>query len=393
MIFLIQQLFVNFGMKFPHAFTYTSTRMVMASLTGLLLSILCGPFFIRKLYELKIGQTIRTEDCPLLGQLHEKKRDTPTMGGILIIISMILALFLWMDFSSIFTWILLFSTIWLGFIGGVDDYYKLKHKDTRGLSGRKKLLYQGLLALFIGLFLLSPSIQNGVSEFLGLQPPQIKVDGVQQIPAAEFYQRIYAPFFKEPIIYAAGALASFLFIVFVIVGSSNAVNLTDGLDGLAAGCLVMAAAPLALLAFVSNHSDLSQYLNIPYIEGSGEIAVYLSAFMGACIGFLWYNSHPAQVFMGDTGSLSLGGILGVSAVLLQRELFLGLVGGIFVAETLSVILQVGSFKLRNKKRIFLCTPLHHHFEYKGWAESKVVIRFWIIALLLALIGVGSLKFQ
>lgn len=393
MIFLIQQFLVHIGIKVPHAFTYTSTRMVLASLTGLLLSILCGPFFIKKLYELKIGQTIRTEDCPLLGQLHEKKKDTPTMGGILIIISMVVALFLWMDFSSIFTWILLFSTIWLGMIGGVDDYFKLKHKDTRGLSGRKKLLYQGILGLLIGLFLLSPTIQNGVSEWIGLQAPQIKVDGMQSIPAAEFYQRIYAPFFKDPLIYAAGGVVSLLFILFVVVGSSNAVNLTDGLDGLAAGCLVMAAAPLALLAFMSNHSDLSLYLNIPYIEGSGEIAVYLSAFMGACIGFLWYNSHPAQVFMGDTGSLSLGGILGVSAVLLQRELFLGLVGGIFVAETLSVILQVGSYKLRNKKRIFLCTPLHHHFEYKGWAESKVVIRFWIIALLLALIGVGALKFQ
>lgn len=393
MIFLLHHFLSSWGIRVPHAFTYTSTRMILAALTGLLFSILCGPYFIKKLYEMKIGQTIRTEDCPLLGQLHEKKKDTPTMGGILIILSLIISLVLWMDLSSLFTWILFASTLWLGWIGGIDDYYKLKHRDTRGLSGRMKLLFQGLLASLIALFLLSSSAQEKVSELIGVQPPQIKVEGVQQIPAPEFYQRIYAPFFKEPVIYAAGGVLSFLFIVFVIVGSSNAVNLTDGLDGLAAGCLVMAAAPLALLGFVSNNSDLSQYLNIPYIEGSGEIAIYLSGFMGACIGFLWYNSHPAQVFMGDTGSLSLGGILGVSAVLLQRELLLGLVGGIFVAETLSVILQVGSFKLRNKKRIFLCTPLHHHFEYKGWAESKVVIRFWIIALLLALIGVASLKFQ
>ena len=393
MILLLQQWLMEFGVRLPHAFAYTSTRMILAALTSLMFSIFCGPYFIRKLYEMKIGQTIRTEDCPLLGQLHEKKKDTPTMGGILILISLTLSLFLWMDLTSLFTWILLVSTVWLGWVGGVDDYFKLKYKDTRGLSGRKKLLFQGILGTVIALILLSPELQHGLGEFLGLQTPQIKVEGGQQIPAADFYQRIYVPFFKEPWIYAAGALVSFLLIVFVVVGASNAVNLTDGLDGLASGCLVMAAAPFALLAFVSNHSDLSSYLNIPYIEGSGEIAVYLSAFMGACIGFLWYNSHPAQVFMGDTGSLSLGGILGVSAVLLQRELLLALVGGIFVAETLSVILQVGSFKLRNKKRIFLCTPLHHHFEYKGWAETKVVIRFWIVSLLLALIGVASLKFQ
>jgi len=181
--------------------------------------------------------------------------------------------------------------------------------------------------------------------------------------------------------------------MFVVTGASNAVNLTDGLDGLAAGCLMMVATCLALFAFLSNHVLLASYLNILYIEGSGEIAIYLSALVGACIGFLWYNGHPAQMFMGDTGSLALGGIIGVTAVLLKREMLLGIVGGVFVAEALSVILQVGSYKLRNKKRIFLCTPLHHHFEYKGWPETKVVTRFWIVGLLLAMLGVASLKFQ
>ena len=184
-----------------------------------------------------------------------------------------------------------------------------------------------------------------------------------------------------------------IFVVFIITGSSNAVNLTDGLDGLAAGCLLMVSGVLALFAFLSNHIEIARYLNILYIEGSGEIAIYLFALMGACLGFLWFNGHPAQIFMGDTGSLALGGVIGLAAVLLRRELLLGIVGGIFVIETLSVILQVSSYKLRNRKRIFLCTPLHHHFEYKGWPETKVVMRFWIVGLILAIIGIVSLKLQ
>jgi phospho-N-acetylmuramoyl-pentapeptide-transferase len=211
----------------------------------------------------------------------------------------------------------------------------------------------------------------------------------------EYVSRIYLPFIKEPVLILSGAslLLIAFFIFFVITGSSNAVNLTDGLDGLAAGCLIMVAGVLSLFAFVSNHFDIARYLNILYIEGSGEIAIYLFAMIGACLGFLWYNGHPAQVFMGDTGSLTLGGILGVSAVLLKREFLLGVVGGIFVAEAVSVIVQVLSYRLRQKKRVFLCAPLHHHFEYKGWPETKVVVRFWIIGLLLAIIGVASLKFQ
>lgn len=386
----------SLGVKWPHVFSYTSTRMVLAALTSLLFSIFVGPYFIRKLYELKIGQTIRSEDCPLLGQLHEKKKDTPTMGGILMLSSMVLALVLWMDLHSIFTWILLFVTACMGVLGGRDDYLKLKYKNTKGLPGKKKLLFQGLAAALIATYLLSSSLQHFLQDSFSLTAPLIKVEESHQlipVKASEFYQSLYLPFLRGPLIAQMGVLLSFLLILFVIVGSSNAVNLTDGLDGLAAGCLTMAAMPFAIIAFISNHSDLSLYLNLPYIDGSGEIAVYLSAFIGACIGFLWYNSHPAQVFMGDTGSLSLGAVLGTSAVLMNKPVLLAIVGGVFVAETLSVILQVGSYRLRNKQRIFLCTPLHHHFEYKGWAESKVVIRFWIIALLLALIGMASLKFQ
>ena len=225
--------------------------------------------------------------------------------------------------------------------------------------------------------------------------PSINSSFSHLISLKEYASRLYIPFFKESLVTASGwgviFMAFFFFIV--ITGSSNAVNLTDGLDGLAAGCLIMVAGALAVVAFVSNHLEIARYLNILYVEGSGEIAIYLSALIGACLGFLWYNGYPAQVFMGDTGSLTLGGIIGVSAVLLKREFLLGIVGAIFVAEALSVILQVASYRLRNKKRIFLCAPLHHHFEYKGWPETKVVIRFWIVGLLFAIIGIASLKFQ
>jgi phospho-N-acetylmuramoyl-pentapeptide-transferase len=211
----------------------------------------------------------------------------------------------------------------------------------------------------------------------------------------EYSAQYYIPFLKDPVLTlkGIGLVIAFIFILFVITGTSNAVNLTDGLDGLAAGCLIMVSVVLALFAFISNNIELSRYLNILYIEESGEIAVYLLSLTGACMGFLWYNGYPAQVFMGDTGSLSLGGVLGVSAILLRREFLLAIIGGIFVIEALSVILQVGSYKLRNKKRVFLCAPLHHHFEYKGWPETKVVLRFWIVSLLLAMVGIASLKFQ
>ena len=411
-LLLMQFLHERFGVKIPMVFTYTSTRMMLAALTALVISIFLGPRFIKKLYELKIGQTIRTEDCPLLGQLHEKKKDTPTMGGILILFSMVIALLLWMDLTHIYTLMMLITTLSLGFMGGRDDYLKLKYKNTKGLAGKKKLIFQVALGAFIAAYFLVPPLAESLHVGDWFVPPVVKEQVAlkvhtdpsinnqtalvqKSLSLPEFASRIYIPFVKEPLFALSGflTLLAALFIIFVITGSSNAVNLTDGLDGLAAGCLILVAVCLAFIAFISNNIDLASYLNILYIEGAGEIAIYLSAFAGACLGFLWYNGYPAQVFMGDTGSLTLGGILGVSAVILRREALLGIVGGIFVAEALSVIIQVASFRLRNKKRVFLCAPLHHHFEYKGWPETKVVIRFWIVGLLLALIGLASLKFQ
>ncbi len=402
--FVIEWLKYYLSVKLPQVFIYTSTRMILAALTSLLIAIFLGPWFIRKLYELKIGQTIRTDECPLLGQLHHKKQDTPTMGGILIIFSMLVSLILWMDLTSVFTLMLFITTVYLALLGGRDDYLKLKYKNTKGLAGRYKLLFQGFLGLMIAAYFLVPGISDALHVGDWFKPPEIKhaltVRGeplhyMVPMSLANYAGSVYFPFVKDPLFIATGAglIFTLFFIIFTIVGASNAVNLTDGLDGLAAGCLTMVAMCLALFAFVANNVDLANYLNILYIEGSSEIAVYLSALAGACLGFLWYNGFPAQVFMGDIGSLTLGGVLGVSAVLLKRELLLGLIGGIFVAEALSVILQVLSYKYRDKKRIFLCAPLHHHFEYKGWPETKVVLRFWIIALILALIGLGSLKFQ
>lgn len=400
MLYLLLKHLSQLGMKVPVAFVYSSTRMMLAALTSLFLSIFLGPRFIKKLYELKTGQSIRVEECPMLAQLHEKKKNTPTMGGILILCSMLISLLLWMDLTSSFTLILFVTTLWLGSVGGIDDYLKLKHKNSRGLNPKSKLFFQLLLAAIIGVYALSPSVSSKIKTGYWFAPPEAKehIEKTKPVVATnlttvEYMTQYYVPFFKDPIFILKSGFLAFLITLFIIVGSSNAVNLTDGLDGLAAGCVVMVSLVLGLVAFLSNNIEMARYLNILYIEGSGEIAIYLFAVIGACLGFLWYNGYPAQVFMGDTGSLALGGVLGVAAILLRRELLFGLVGGVFVAETLSVILQVGSYKLRDKKRIFLCTPLHHHFEYKGWPETKVVLRFWIISLILAVIGVASLKLQ
>jgi phospho-N-acetylmuramoyl-pentapeptide-transferase len=408
-LLIIDYLREVWGIKSPAVFTYYSTRMLLAALTSLLFSVFLGPFFIRKLYELKIGQTIRKEECPLLGKLHEKKQNTPTMGGILILFSMLTSMFLWMDLTHIFTLILFVTTVFLGLIGGRDDYLKLKYKNTKGMSAKKKLFFQALLSFGVASYFLILPINESLEMGKWFKPPVIKENvalKANEMPAEtsntahhltlkEYASRIYFPFYKEPIVILKGfaVIFSAFLMFFVITGSSNATNLTDGLDGLAAGSLILVAGCLSVIAFVSNHLQIANYLNILYIEGSGEIGIYLCALIGACLGFLWFNSYPAQVFMGDTGSLTLGGIIGVSAVLLRREFLLGLIGGVLVAEALSVILQVLSYRYRNKKRIFLCAPLHHHFEYMGWPETKVVIRFWIVGLLLAIIGLASLKFQ
>lgn len=401
MIYWLQEyLRTDLGVHVPSVFGYTSTRVILAAMTSLLFCLFSGPFFIRKLYELKIGQPIREADGFLLGDLHKNKKNTPTMGGILMIASTLLSMLLWMDLKSPFTLILFLTTVVLGLLGGYDDYLKLRHKNTKGLSARKKLIIQLAWALIVASYLQIPSVSTGLEKAIGIQPPDVKefisdVKLSHHLTLTDYSSRIYVPFFKEPIFIFSGLglVLMWGFYAFVIVGASNAVNLTDGLDGLATGLCMFVAGALGTFAFLANNQDLAHYLNILYVEGSGELAIFMAAICGACLGFLWFNCHPAQVFMGDIGSLTLGGILGVTAVLLKREFFLGLVGAIFVAEALSVIMQVASYKLRDKKRIFLCAPLHHHFEYKGWPESKVVIRFWIIGLLLSLFGLASMKFQ
>lgn len=401
LLFLFDFLREYLGWKVPSVFEYCSTRMALSAISSLLLTIICGKFFIKKLYEMKVGERIRTEHCPLLGELHRNKADTPTMGGILILFSILASLLLWMNLQSPFTLILFATTIIAGSLGGYDDYYKLRYKSKKGLAAKKKLLIQGLLGAGVALYLLWPAFAESLHAKKWFIPPHAKEvvshgDKPIDLTARDYAARLYVPFVKTPVWQAKTALALLgmvILIAFVITGASNAVNLTDGLDGLATGTVMLASLAFALIAFVSNNLDLSSYLNILYIEGSSEIAIYLAAVAGATLGFLWYNGYPAQVFMGDTGSLTLGAILGVSAVLLKRELLLGIIGGVFVIEALSVILQVGSYKLRNKKRIFLIAPLHHHFEYKGWHETKVVVRFWILSLLLAMVGIASLKFQ
>ncbi len=395
-LFLLQ--WMEKVMHVPAAFAYSSTRMLLAALTALVLTIGLGPLFIRKLYEQKFRQPIRKEACPLLGKLHSKKENTPTMGGGLMLLAIAAALLLWMDLKNSFTLVLFFALMSFAVIGGIDDYLKLKWRSARGLKSRWKSLFQLLVAAAIASYLFVPQVTNFLHRKSYFTPPTAKECFTQEVKVLTLQQysgQYFIPFYKNPLLILSGTGLAFAFLmtVFVIVGSSNAVNLTDGLDGLAAGCIVLVSGVIAAFAFLSNNAAIAEYLNILYIEGSGEIAIFLSAIFGAALGFLWYNGHPAQVFMGDIGSLCLGGLLGTASVLLRREFLLALVGGIFVVEALSVILQVASFRLRNKKRLFLCAPLHHHFEYKGWNEVKVVTRFWIVGLLLALVGLISLRLQ
>lgn len=391
LILFLKFILMHSAWKVPTFFFYSSTRMLLAAVFSLLLTIWLGPRFIKKLYELKIGQSIRMQECPLLGKLHEKKKDTPTMGGVLILTSMAISTLLWMDLGSIYTWILLLSMLFFGFIGGIDDYLKLKYKNTKGLHGKKKMKWQILFSVLLCLYFFVPQVAQFFDMFI---PQPFAKDGYINLSLQETMGRLYLPFLKEPLLVATGigTILLAVFFIFVICGSSNAVNLTDGLDGLAAGCLVMVASVLAAIAFLSNNQQIAHYLHILYLQESGEIAIFLCGMVGACLGFLWFNGYPAQVFMGDTGSLSLGAILGISAILLRKEFLFAIAGGVFVIEALSVILQVGSYRLR-KKRIFLISPLHHHFEYKGWPETKIVLRFWIISLLLAFFAMISIKLQ
>lgn len=383
------------GIKVPTLFFYASTRMIFASMFGLGLTVLLGRTFIKKLYELKIGHTVRVSDVAVLAAQYQKNTSVPSMGGLLFITTILISGILWMDFRSAFTAILFLTIVWMGAIGFSDDLAKIKKQKSFGISGRAKFLLQVLFSLLLSLYLFSPMVTerlNGVTAPAAKE--RIHEGEIKKLTTKEYASHYYIPFCKKPIIVSGfGVVIAILLTLFVITGSTNAVNLTDGLDGLATGLALFVAMVLAIVAFLSNNIEISNYLNILYIEGSGEIAIFLCTLMGALLGFLWFNGYPAQIFMGDTGSLALGGILGVSAVLLRREFLYAIVGGVFVLETLSVILQVFSFRYRKGKRIFLCAPIHHHFQMKGWHEMKVVIRFWMIGLLLALIGLASLKIQ
>ena len=406
MILLIMHFFRQFGIHVPFAFHYSSTRMILAAMSTLVLTIVLGNSFIKLLYGLKIGHTMRVGDVAVLRQMYQKSHDVPSMGGVLFLTTIVLSTLLWIDLTHSFSIILLTTTVWMGLIGAFDDYLKITRKKAdKGLSPKLKMIGQLALAALLATYLLVPAATSSVSNGDVFTPPVVKeklvsvengerVATVSELSVKEYATRYYIPFFKTPIVVVGtlGAMVAFCMTLFVICGSTNAVNLTDGLDGLATGLVMMVAAVLAIFAFLSSHVEIAHYLNILYIEGSGEIGVFLGSLIGACLGFLWYNGYPAQIFMGDTGSLALGGILGVSAVLLRREFLYALVGGVFVFETLSVILQVLSFRLRNK-RIFRCAPIHHHFEIKGWHEAKVVTRFWMIGLMLALIGLASIKMQ
>jgi phospho-N-acetylmuramoyl-pentapeptide-transferase len=351
---------------------------VFASLTALLIGLLIGPYVIEKLREFQIGQYIR-EEGP---QSHQKKSGTPTMGGVLICISILVPTLLWSDLSNPLVWLVMLSTLAFGAIGFADDYIKVVHRRNLGLTARVKLGLQLLVSLGVALTLVRMELHGMYSTQL-IVPfaknfrPTLVIDSLLHNP--HLWWLAFAPFV--------------IFVMLVISFSSNAVNLTDGLDGLAIGCTIIAAGALTVLMYVSGHAVFSEYLELPRMALVSELTVFCGAMVGASIGFLWYNAHPAEIFMGDVGSLALGGAIGTLAVVIKQELLLPFIGGVFILEALSVMLQVGSYKLRNGKRIFKMAPLHHHFELKGWSESKVIARFWILALVFALFALTTLKLR
>jgi phospho-N-acetylmuramoyl-pentapeptide-transferase len=346
---------------FFHVFQYLTLRAIIGALTALLVSLFIGPMMIRRLSQYKVGQVVR-DDGP---QSHLSKNGTPTMGGSLVLIAIALSTLLWGDLSNRYIWLVLLVTIGFGIIGWRDDYLKLVKKNSKGLAARHKYLFQSLIGLAAACYLY----------FTATLPVETQ---------------LVFPFFKH-MLWPLGPFF-ILLAYFVIVGTSNAVNLTDGLDGLAILPAVMVAAALGIFAYATGNWQFANYLAIPYVSGAGEIAVFCAALVGAGLGFLWFNTYPAQVFMGDVGALSLGAALGIIAVIVRQELILFLMGGIFVLETVSVILQVASFKLTGR-RIFRMAPIHHHFELKGWPEPRVIVRFWIITFILVLCGLATLKLR
>ena len=360
-----------------NVFRYITVRTVYASLTAMFLALVFGPWLIRRLRELQIGQYIR-EEGP---QQHKKKAGTPTMGGVLIVLSTAVPVLLWADLTNPFVLLALFALCGFATIGFIDDYAKVAKRQNLGLTSKRKFLLQVLVSTVVGIALLELATHSAYSTqlvvpFLKKFHPDLVIHSLLASP--HLWPLAFAPFL--------------VFIVIVITGSSNAVNLTDGLDGLAIGCTVIAAGALTILTYVSSNARWSTYLDIQFIPRIGELTVFCGALVGASLGFLWYNAHPAEVFMGDVGSLSLGGTLGVIAVIIKQEILLFFVGGVFVIEALSVIAQVASFKVR-AKRIFRMAPIHHHFELLGWSESKVIVRFWILALVFALFALTTLKLR
>jgi phospho-N-acetylmuramoyl-pentapeptide-transferase len=347
-----------------NVFNYITLRAVLSCLTALAISLILGPFVIRKLTAYKIGQSVR-DDGP---KSHLTKAGTPTMGGALILLSIFFTTLLWGDLHNRFLWVVLLVTVAFGGIGWVDDYRKVVYRNPKGLSARAKLFWQSLFALTAAVYL-----------------------GLSATPVPAFNELI-VPFFKH-IAYPLGTLGFIVLTFFVIVGTSNAVNLTDGLDGLAIMPTVMVGSGLGIFAYVAGHAVFSKYLGIPYVPGAGELIVFCGALAGAGLGFLWFNAYPAEVFMGDVGALALGAALGTVAVIARQEIVLFIMGGVFVAETLSVMIQVIYFKVTGGKRIFRMAPLHHHYELEGWKESQVVVRFWIITMMLVLFGLSTLKLR
>ena len=348
--------------RFFSVFNYITLRTVLAAMTALLISFMVGPTMIRKLTAYKIGQSVRS-DGP---QTHLVKAGTPTMGGALIVTSITITTLLWGDLHNHYVWVVLLTTLGFGVIGWVDDYRKVVHRNPKGMSARAKMGWQSLIALLVGVYLWNSAI----------------------LPA---HTELIVPFFKI-LVFPLSAGVFIVLTYLVIVGTSNAVNLTDGLDGLAIMPTVMVSGALAIFAYVAGNAVFSRYLGIPYIPGAGELAVFCGSIAGAGLAFLWFNAYPAEVFMGDVGALALGAALGTVAVIVRQELVLFIMGGVFVVEAVSVMIQVASFKLTGK-RVFRMAPLHHHYELKGWKETQVVVRFWIITMLLVLLGLATLKLR
>jgi phospho-N-acetylmuramoyl-pentapeptide-transferase len=368
-----------------NVFQYITLRAVLATLTALTISLFAGPLVIRKLTAYKIGQAVR-DDGP---QSHLTKAGTPTMGGALVLLSILTATLLWTDLSNRFVWAVLVVTFGFGAIGWVDDYRKVVKNNPKGLSAKAKFFWQSLIGLAAAVYLAFAVSAPGSGQIANLFSSWVASGFSMTLPAKA---DLIVPFFKN-VAYPLGAFGFIVLSYFVIVGTSNAVNLTDGLDGLAIMPAVMVAGGLAVFAMVTGRVDYSRYLLFPYIPGAAELTVFCGALVGAGLGFLWFNAYPADVFMGDVGALALGAALGTVAVIVRQEIVLLIMGGVFVAETLSVMIQVLYFKWSGGKRIFRMAPLHHHYELSGWKESQVVVRFWIITMMLVLFGLSTLKLR